>query len=113
MIMSPELSKPARVLLFGHDAELLETRAKVLRSVGMIAEIALHVGDFTDAGSLYDGVVCCYAATEAECKEIVDITDRNRTPLLKLEPLLSPPELIRQVISLVRQRYPRTEGRDR
>jgi hypothetical protein len=101
--MSPELSKPARVLLFGHDAGLLQTRAKVLESVGVTAEIALHVRDFTNAGSLYDGVVCCYDATEAECKEMVEITNRHRTPLLKLEPFLSPPELIRQVIGLIRQ----------
>jgi hypothetical protein len=101
-MMSPELSNPARVLLFGKDEALLETRAKVLRSVGMIAEIALYVGDFFRSGSLYDGVVCCYTATEAECKEITAITDRNRTPLLKLQPLLSPREFIRQVSSMVR-----------
>jgi hypothetical protein len=73
----------------------------VLRSVGMIAELALHVDDFTDAGSLYDGVVCCYTASEVECEQVTDIANRNRTPLLKLEPLLSPQELIRQVICLI------------
>jgi hypothetical protein len=82
----------------------------VLRSVGMIAELALHVDDFTDAGGHYDGVVCCYTTTAAECEEIIDIANRNRTPLLKLEPLLSPQELIRQVISLVRQEHRGLKG---
>lgn len=101
--MSPELSNPARILLFGRDANLLQTRAKVLRSVGMIAEIALQLSDLSDVNSRYDGIVCCYDATEAECKEIIAISNRNRTPLLKLEPLLSPRTFIYQVISLVGQ----------
>jgi hypothetical protein len=109
--MSPEISNPARILLFGKDEALLETRAKVLRSVDMVADIALHVEDFSQSGSLYDGVVCCYTATEAECKEISAMTDRNRTPLLKLQRLLSPLELIRQVSSMVRARAPRTQER--
>ncbi|HEY1806288.1 MAG TPA: hypothetical protein VGG45_17580 [Terracidiphilus sp.] len=101
--MSAELSKPARVLLFGNDAELLSTRARVLQSAGVIAEIALQVDDFADAASRYDGVVCCYTATEEECKEIIAIAARNQTPLLKVEPLLQPPELIRQVNNLLSQ----------
>lgn len=104
--MSREISKPPRILLFGKDADLLSTRASVLQSVGMIADIALNIDGFTHAGSLYDAVVCCYTATDAECKEIIAITTRNRTPLLKMQPLVEPSKLIRQVISLIGQGRP-------
>jgi hypothetical protein len=108
--MSPETSKPARILLFGKDPDLLSTRASVLRSVGMIADIALDIDGFTDAGSLYDAVVCCYTATQAECKEIIAITTRNRTPLLMLQRLVEPLALIRQVTALVSQERPGPGG---
>jgi hypothetical protein len=67
----------------------------------MIAEIALQLSDLSDVNSRYDGIVCCYDATVAECKEIIAISTRNRTPVLKLEPLLSPRTFIYQVIGLI------------
>jgi hypothetical protein len=105
MMKSPQSSDPARVLLFGNHVGLLETRAMVLRSVGMIADIADGIHDFkcraVHSGSRYDVVICCYTATEAECHEIIAISHQNRTAFLKLEPFLSPPELIRQALSMI------------
>jgi hypothetical protein len=74
--------------------------------VGVIAEIAFEVGDIAAAGSRCAGIVCCYSATEAECNEIIAIATRNQTPLLKVEPLLEPPEFIRQVNHLISQGRP-------
>ena len=57
--MSPVSSNPRRLLLFGTDGRLLETRAMILQSAGMIADIAVNIKDFrlrtADAGSLYVG----------------------------------------------------------
>lgn len=108
--MPPRLSNPPRVLLFGNDAELLETRAQVLRHVGMVAEIALRLDALIDVRPPYDGVVCCYSATEAECKQLAAMTNQNGTPLLRLEPPLSPLELVRQVSGLIRQGRPGLTG---
>jgi hypothetical protein len=112
--MSPQPSNPARVLLFGNYAELLGTRAMLLQSVGMIADIAVGIHDFrsrtADAGSLYSAVVCCYTATDAECDEIIAITNQNRTAFLKLEPLLSPTDLINQALNVIGRGRSRLDG---
>lgn len=66
--MTPESSNPARLLLFGRDLELLEIRAKVLRSAGMIADISVDLEDFkvriTLSEAIYDVVVCCHTALD-------------------------------------------------
>jgi hypothetical protein len=105
--MSPESSNPARLLLFGKEPELLETRAKVLRSAGMIADIAVDLDDFevriTTCDSIYDLVVCCHTVTEAECTEVIAISNRTRTTFTMVERLLPPRVLIDQVTNLIRR----------
>ena len=105
--MSPESSNPARLLLFGKDPELLETRAKVLRSAGMIADIAVDLDDFevriTNSDSVYDVVVCCHTVTEAECNEVIAISNLTRATVMMVERLLPPRALVDQVTNLIRR----------
>jgi len=105
--MSPASSNPARLLLFGKDPELLDSRAKVLRSAGVIADIAVDLDDFevrvTNSDSIYDVVVCCHTVTEAECNEVIAICNRTRTTFTTVERLLPPRILIDQVINLIRR----------
>src|ERR1700733_1078264 len=114
--MSVESPNPDRLLLFGRDANLLETRAMVLRSAGMTVDVAVDIGAFkgriTAPGSIYDVVVCCYTATTAECNEIIPIANRTRTSLLMLEHLLSPQALIDQVSNLIKDGRSRLDDAD-
>lgn len=103
--MSAESHNPSRVLLFGKDMELLETRAMVLRSVGMTVDIATNLRDFnTQVGSSglpYGVTVCCFSASDFERDEINSIANGNCVPLLNLGGSLSPQRLIEEVSSLI------------
>ena len=105
MVMSQESSNPARLLLFGNDAELLETRGNVLRSAGMVADLSVDIDDFkvriTAPGLIYDVIVCCHTVTEAQRNQIIALSDQTSTKLTILECLLSPRELIAQVANLI------------
>jgi hypothetical protein len=107
--MLPESANPHRLLFFGKDSTLLELRAKVLRSEGMLVDTAVEIRDFTNQiagrGRTYGGIVCCHSVAETECEEVAVIAGRNRIPFLKLEPLLLPPlELIARALDLVNKR---------
>lgn len=104
--MSLNVPNPARLLLFGNDPILLETRAQVLRSSGPIVDIAIDVDALAQriasANSSYIVLICCYTATEAECSELVAIAERHRIAMLQLERFLAPTELIQQVSNLIK-----------
>lgn len=104
--MSVDSPKPDHVLLFGKEPNLLEIRAMVLRSVGMVVDIALDIGTLkarvTASHSMYGVVVCCYTATDAEYNEMIVIASQNRLALLRLERLLAPGVLIDRVFRLIR-----------
>ena len=110
--MLADPSNPSRVLLFGKDPYLLEIRAMVLRSAGMIVDVALDMDDFKVrvAASVFGVVVCCYSATEDECNEVIDASLRNRSALLKLERFLSPQDLIDHVAHLISEGRPKVDA---
>jgi hypothetical protein len=110
--MLADPSNPSRVLLFGRDSYLLEIRAMVLRSAGMMVDVALDMDDFKVrvAASVYGVVVCCHTATEDECNEVIGASLRNQLALLKLECLLSPQALIDRVARLISERPPKVDA---
>ncbi len=112
--MSLELPNPGRLLLFGKDADLLESRALVLRSAGMIVDIAVDIDEFkiriAAPGFAYDVIVCCYTATKADCSEISTLSNRTRTSVMILEHFLLPSELIGQVSNLIGDGRSRVDG---
>lgn len=110
--MLADSPNPSRVLLFGRDAYLLEIRAMVLRSAGMIVDVALDMDDFKVrlAASVYGVVVCCHTATEDDCNEVIAASVRNRSALLKLERFLSPQALIDQVARLMSEGRPKSDA---
>lgn len=116
MLMPPESPNRACLLLFGTDRELLETRAEVLRTVGIVVDTTTEIKEvrsrIAKVGSPYDGVVCCYTVAESECNEMKAISQGSRMPLLMLEPLLSPMELIHQSLRLVGSEAPEIRPQD-
>ena len=115
--MSLESRNPARLLLFGRDANLLELRALVLRSAGMTVEIATDIDDvkvrFATSGSIYQALICCHTATQAECTEVIAIATRAQTALVMMECLLPPSELIDRVSKLIAERRSGLDGATR
>lgn len=109
--MSEEFRKPNRVLLYGKDANLLATRAMVLRSVGIAVDVVTDIGDFEvqigDSGLLYGGIVCCYTVSDFECDEVRSTAKENHVSLLNLRGSVSPQALIELVSGLI------AEGRGR
>jgi hypothetical protein len=103
--MSLDLHNSGRLLLFGKDFMLLETRAEVLRSAGSIVDVACDVAALkarmAAPGPVYDVLICCHTVTEIVCNELLAIARRNGTATLKLERLLAPTELINQVSKLI------------
>lgn len=106
--MSSQHPNPEIVLLFGPDSNLLETRANLLRSIGLMADIAASLSDLKDrvdvSPSNYGVVVCCHSATDAEYEEVIAIAGRNRIALLKLEHFTAPLDLIERVSTMIKKR---------
>jgi hypothetical protein len=106
-----------RILLFGKDAQLLETRALVLRRAGMVVDVAIDIDIVrvlkASPRSTYEVVVCCHTASEAQYNEVIAINSRNRTSLMKLGYPVSPLEIIDQVSSLIREGHSRIDGSKR
>lgn len=78
--MSWETSNAHRLLLYGTDSGLLETRPMVLRAVGM-ANLSVDIDDLAirivAPNFNYRLVICCHTATKGECDEVVAIASRN------------------------------------
>jgi hypothetical protein len=104
-IMSVELPNSRHVLLFGKDANLLELRAMVLRTVGITVEIAVDIVDLkaqvVASGSICNAIICCHSATEAEYNEVIVIANQKGLALLKLANLVAPRALIDEVSTLI------------
>ena len=103
--MSQETPNADRLLLFGNDADLLKTRAMVLESTGMTVDMTVTLDDLKTRiaapNSVYRLVIYCYTVSEGECDEVATIATRSSTPLMMLEQLLLPSELIDQVSNLI------------
>ena len=104
--MPAEYRNPSRVLLFGKDANLLQTRAMVLRSGGMVVDVVVDIGAFKiqvgDSAVAYAAIVCCYTASDFECDEISSIAKEKCISLITLQCSPSPQVLIEQVADLIR-----------
>jgi hypothetical protein len=103
--MPLESINPSRLLLYGADPMLLETRARVLRSAGATVDI---VGDWdtliarmASRPAAYDLLVCCHSVTKTVSDDVIDIASQNGMATLRLERLLLPRELIGQVSKLI------------
>jgi hypothetical protein len=86
----------------------------VLQSAGMTADIAVDLDEFrvwiAAPSLLYDVVVCCHTASEAERNEITKFSHRIRINIIMLEPLEGPIELIEQVSNLITLRCSGLDG---
>jgi len=115
--MPIESPNPGRLILFGIEARLLASRAMVLRSTGMTADIVVNMEEFKlrigNPGLGYDVAVCCYTATDAQRREIIALSNEAGIEVLTLEHLLSPQEFIERVYDLVNERRSKPGGRER
>jgi hypothetical protein len=72
-----------RVLLYGKDSGLLESRAMVLGAAGMAVDITVDIDDLATRivapNSIYRLVICCHTAAESEIDEVIAIASRNST----------------------------------
>ncbi len=114
--MPIESPNPGRLILFGNEARLLASRAMVLRSTGMTADVAGDMEEFKlrigNSGLDYDVAVCCYTATDAQRREIIALSKEAGTNVLNLEHFLLPPEFIERVYDLVKERRSELRGRE-
>jgi hypothetical protein len=101
----PSSTNPGRVLLFGRDRSLLDTRALVLKSARLAVDIATDIDTFkkriADRETPYGAVICCYTTPETECEEVASIAERSQIPVLQLDCALQPTSLIAQVTALL------------
>jgi hypothetical protein len=101
----PSSTNPDRVLLFGKDRTMLNTRALVLQSTRLAVDIATDIETFKqrviDPNTRYGAVICCYTTPESECEEVAAIAARSHLPVLQLDGLVQPISLIAQVTAML------------
>ena len=92
--------RPHRLLIYGLDPLLLETRHLILKSGGYNADIVGTEQRF--AGSLgrsspYKLAIICYTLSDDERAAAHVIADRAGVPVWQLESLVSPPTFLAEV----------------
>jgi hypothetical protein len=103
--MPPSSTNPNRVLLFGRDETLLDSRALVLRSAHIEVDITTDKETFRiriiGHNCPYRVVVCCYTVADAEREEMATIVARSRITMMQLDSMVMPSALIERVSALL------------
>ena len=98
-------TNPGRILLFGKDTILLDTRALVLQSAHFVVDLSNDMETLTrrivSSALPYRAIICCYTVADNEREEIVALTSRWQITMLQLDCLVQPAVLIAQVSALV------------
>ncbi|MDP9050291.1 MAG: hypothetical protein M3O31_06130 [Acidobacteriota bacterium] len=101
-------TNPGRILLFGNDSMLLDTRALVLQSAHFVVDLANDMETLKEriasTDPTYRAVICCYTTVDTEREEIVALTSRWQITMLQLDCLVQPSVLIAQVSALVAEK---------
>ena len=103
--MRQESQKTVRILLYGCNEKLLETRAFVLRSAGLLSDFALDLETLKALIAAPESacavVVCCHSVSDDEYREVIEMASGNGIASLQLSVLHSPQKLIDDVRRLI------------
>ena len=93
------LTKPRKILIYGLDPVLLDTRRRILERVGFEVQVALGRDEFqgctTEAG--YDLLIICHTIPESEQRQLSLAEDPKRPHVLQVTRLVPPDTFLRQV----------------
>jgi hypothetical protein len=90
-----------RILLYGLDKVLLDTRRSILRTAGIKAEIATTSEEFSQqiaqAEEPYNLYVLCHSIAAEEQHELGAIAAKSRVKVYNLSHLTTPEEFLKDV----------------
>ena len=96
--------KSKRLLLYGYDQILLETRCSVLRIAGFDICTLIEPGAFKSAldavGEPYDLLVICHSVPVNERDTIRSLAAQFRMPIFQIEAHIQPEKLVAEVLRL-------------
>ena len=95
----PTHPKPGKILIYGLDPVLLDTRRRILERVGFEVQVAHGREEFQGrtAEVGYDLLVICHTIPEPEQQQLSLAGDPQHTSVLQVPVLVPPETFVRQV----------------
>ena len=95
----PTPPKPGKILIYGLDPVLLDTRKRILERVGLKVQVARGREEFQGHTAItdYDLLIICHTVPETEQRQIALAGSFQCSHILQVPVLVQPETFLRQV----------------